>query len=119
MANELTFSINVSFSKDDDDTLDINWDDTRDVSVALSESRLYTANTTLAQITFPVVTNPQLMVWKNIGTANITIFAGNTTQQVALVKPGNVGLITVDSSTDLRQKTSSGTSTLKTGFVAT
>ena len=118
MTAELNFSLSLSFAKDED-TLDVNWDDTQDVSLALSEQRVYDASTTLAQIAYSVVTNPQIIVWKNIGTATITIFGGNTTNPIAIVGAGKVGMLTIDSTCDLRLKTSSGTSRLKTGFVAT
>ena len=118
MASELNFSLSLSFAKDED-TLDVNWDDTQDVSLALSELRVFDASTTLAQIAYSAITNPQIVVWKNIGTATITVFGGNTTNPIAVVGPGKIGMLTIDSTCDHRFKTSSGTSKLKTGFVAT
>lgn len=118
MASELTYSINVAFSKDED-TLDVNWDDVQDVSAAKSELRLVDCTTTLAQITYPAITNPQMLVYKNIGTATVTLYGGNTTNPVAIVGAGKLGLLTVDSTCDIRQKTASGTSQLKVGLVAT
>jgi len=117
MADEISYSLSINYTNLED-SLDINWDDSEDGVAGKSGQFSMDVSTSLAQITLSSVSSPKLLAWKVTGTNAVQLFAGNTTNQVGQVSPGNIGFLTINSSCDIRHKTASGTSIIKVALIS-